>query len=187
MVRCDGGHHHGTSPCAVTLYRDGGASIIWPIGEKDHICVRYNREGRFRDCHDGKGNPIAQEDAGLPPEAFDYLSSIMEFEASLLKDHGLDWVKYPRDTHKFENGRDGSILVQRRQDRRIDNPSKTASIIRPDNSAVLVLGGSVVGELDNQHHAKEVIRPCKVLPLLEIPQEETVENLEVEESLLPTF
>jgi hypothetical protein len=52
---------------------------------------------------------------------------------------------------------------------------------------VLVLGGSVVGELDNQHHAKEVIRPCKVLPLLEIPQEETVENLEVEESLLPTF
>ena len=52
---------------------------------------------------------------------------------------------YPRDTHIVENGRDGTILVRRASDHRIDNSAGHA-LLRMDGSGIVARNGSLIAD-----------------------------------------
>jgi len=101
-------------------------------------------EAAIEQAWDADGRPSDHGSLGLPPEAGGRLSAALALEAAALAGHGLDGFGYPRDTHMLRNGRDGTILVQRRGDRRIDNPaSGQPALVRLDGTGLMVRNGSV--------------------------------------------
>lgn len=145
VVRCDGCHDGGTaSPCAMRFLRDGRATAVWPVGDTGHVTVRYGQGGAMDACWDAAGQAVDPVALGLPPEAGTRLAAAIALEAAALADAGLGEFCYPRDTHSLRNGRDGSLLVQRKRDRRLDNPEPgQPALIRPDNTGMHIRNGSV--------------------------------------------
>lgn len=146
VVRCDGCHGSSSelSPCAMRFMRDGRSTAVWPVGENGHVTVRYNQDGALESCWDAQGKAADPSKLGLPPEASTRLSAAIALEAAALCDAGLGAFCYPRDTHTLRNGRDGTLLVQRKDNRRLDNPEPgQPGLIRPDNTGLHIRNGSV--------------------------------------------
>lgn len=117
---------------SIVRYRvDGSTAMVW-VSEKGGLVgtADYDREGN-----------LLRADAGVPAEpTIEW--HIRSFETGLLESHGLT-LRYDRDTHEVRAGRDGSILVMNRANRRIGNPLG-AALVRPDGTEVVFRNGRVL-------------------------------------------
>lgn len=146
IVRCDGPHACGNEgfPCAMRFMRDGRSTAVWPVAEDGHVTACYGRNGVFEGCRTEDGKEIDPVEAGLPDVAMGRLPAVLALEAAVLSDHGLADFDYERETHTLRDGRDGSILVYRRSDGVLSNPSRDQpAIIRADGTTIRMVNGAV--------------------------------------------
>lgn len=107
------------APSIVRLRQDGGASMVWTVRGKVVATADY----------DAGGDLVARTgDLELPDRQ---IATSNCFARALLADHGIA-LNLPAD-HDFRAGGDGSIMVIRPGDRRIDNPLG-AAMIGPDGT-----------------------------------------------------
>lgn len=108
---------HGESidaPSIVRLRQDGGASMVWTARGKVVATADYGAEGDL---------VASTGDLRIPERQ---VAASNCFARALLADHGLT-LNLPAD-HDFRAAGDGSILVIRPGDRRIDNPDGPAVV-----------------------------------------------------------
>lgn len=147
LLRCDGDHGGRVGPCAISFLRDGTSTAVWPLPGGRHARAVYRTDGTLDRCMDDDGEPFDLSRLGLPSAAATRLTASLEFEAAMLADHRLGGIDYPRETHLTVEGRDGSVIVQRSTDRRIDNPAAGCpALLRVDGTGVSVRNGTVTGE-----------------------------------------
>jgi len=93
LMRCHGDHAHGghahAGPCAISFLADGRTTATWAAGPRRHVTTQYSPDGSYRGCWDADGQPVDPGAAGVPEANGRRLDTMLEFEASLLSDHGL--------------------------------------------------------------------------------------------------
>lgn len=153
LLRCNGTHDEAEiGPCAISFLADGETSAVWPVGEHGHATVRYSRKGEPKSCWNDDGVELPLDLEGLPKAALCRLDAALAFEAGLLRDHDLHRFSYPQDTHMIRDGRDGSILVHRKNDNKIDNPEDDQpAIITSDGHGIRIRNGVVKQEWSGPH------------------------------------
>lgn len=119
LVRCDDAEvRDGKSPSAFRFHKDGKVTAVWSKGGQITRVASYG-EDPGEQAEAIHGEPM---DVALTRDAL-----IADFEQSLLREHGLGDFDYPREDHYLQSGRDGTILVFRTKDRKLDNPLRTPS------------------------------------------------------------
>ena len=151
LMRCHGTHGDDArmaGPCVVSFLANGRTTATWSCEDKRHVTTSYDREGNYLGCWDTHGAKVDPVERGLSRAHTNRLEAMFEFEAALLTDHRLDKFDYPRTSHFVEDGRDGSLLVRRLSDRRVDNPHEgSPALLRPDNSGIIAKNGSRLAEV----------------------------------------
>jgi hypothetical protein len=118
----DGKPPTGTAAC-LKFHRDGRTTAVW--------CDEQGAPARSA-TWGTDGTPEHVE--GLLYELSPCKGEVLgEFEAALLAENGMPTFRYPRSTNYIQAGQDGSILVFRSANKRLDNPDGPA-FIGPDGT-----------------------------------------------------
>jgi uncharacterized protein YjbI with pentapeptide repeats len=149
-------------PQLITFLMDGRMSMTWS-SPQGNITTSYRRNGDLEGCWSASGSSISIENTGLPPEAAQRELAVSVFERSALSDHGLHGFTYPKITHELSHGRDQSILVYKRSDRRLDNPYQgQPAIIKVDDGVIQVRNGSLSNYIYDSLPASKAGTPAQV-------------------------
>lgn len=110
------------SPVCLRFLRDGRLTAIWHR-ERDRMqAVVYGVDGA---PEESSRNDLHH----LPEGARSADEVIAGFEGSLLREHGMSGFEYPHGTHYTHSGVDGTLIVHRISDRRLDNPLGPAIVM----------------------------------------------------------
>ncbi len=150
VIQCDQERQSDmeATPTAMRFMRDGHSSIVWRF-KNEHYAIRYDDTGSFESCWNSKGEDVDPDSIGLPSTYRDRSVSAGLLERAMLAEHKLNGFHYPRDTHFLRAGRNGSILVQRRVDRALNNGLKGQPTIIPlAGKPIFILRGAASESAD---------------------------------------
>lgn len=117
-------------PRALVVNGDGGLEALWDQDENGVIVHKAWDEAKI---------PVG-EPGLLGPQRFmapfnSHISVVGNFMTAILNEHGLSNFKVKHETHLVRQGLDGSIVVTRQSDGRLDNRG-APTVITPDDRAL---------------------------------------------------
>jgi uncharacterized protein YjbI with pentapeptide repeats len=117
-------------PRALVINGDGGLEALWDQNENGAILHKAWDEAKI---------PVG-EPGLVGPQRFmapfnSHISVVGKFMTAILNDHGLEDFKIKHETHLIRQGLDGSIVVTRQSDGRLDNRG-APTVITPDDRAM---------------------------------------------------
>lgn len=112
-------------PRALVLNSDGGLEALWDQDENGLIVHKAWDEAKIP-----VGEPGRPQRFMAPFNS--HISVVSKFASAILSEHGLEDFKIRHETHMIRQGRDGSIVVVRQKDSRLDNRG-APTVVTPDN------------------------------------------------------
>ncbi|MFC4236169.1 pentapeptide repeat-containing protein [Thalassospira xianhensis] len=135
---------HSSEPTlkVLSFLKDGKSSAVWECPGERTITTLYSADNSFIGCwaEDGVPNEVL---ASYLPDCHTSGERVFEtFVRDLLASHDWEQFTFPSDTHYCQAGADGTLLVFRAADRRLDNPDGPA-VIFPDDESRNVRNGTI--------------------------------------------
>lgn len=127
-------------PRAIVVNGDGGLEALWDQDNNGHIVHKAWDDAK-----------IPYGDPGLVgPQRFmapfnSHIPVVSKFVEAILAEHGLEDFKIRHATHMIRQGRDGSIVVVRQSDGRLDNRG-APTIVTPDDRKMYFRNSSAYDE-----------------------------------------
>jgi uncharacterized protein YjbI with pentapeptide repeats len=133
-------------PQSVTLKVDGTCNILWYHKNNKYV-YNFDKEGNLNKIFNEKNEEVSHPIYGVPNYASQKSSSIFMFEEGILSDLDINF-SYPRETHYVQHGKNGSLFVKKKSNKRIDNPGGNPAIIIPELDKMFFAKD---GKLNSEH------------------------------------
>jgi hypothetical protein len=140
-------------PRALVVNGDGGLEALWDENNDGAIVHKVWDEAKI---------PLG-EPGLVGPQRFlgpfnSHVSVVNMFMAAILTEHGLADFKVRHETHLIRQGLDGSIVVTRQKDGRLDNLG-SPTVVTPDNTK-LYFRNSVATDQNGQRIRRDEPQPA---------------------------
>jgi uncharacterized protein YjbI with pentapeptide repeats len=140
-------------PRALVINRDGGLEALWDQDD-DGIIVHK--------AWDAAKIPVP-EPGFVGPARFQapfnqHIGVVSKFTKAILSEHGLEDFTVKHETHMIRQGRDGSIVVLRQKDSRLDNRG-APTVITPDDRRLYFRNSTAYDEAGHRVRDQEPDAP----------------------------